>query len=192
MPLTRSGAGPSDAVLVMESRAGAGWAQEALFRRHAPMVNRLAFRLLGSDADLNDLVQESFAQALSSLHRLRNDEVFPAWISTIVVRTAHKILRHRRLLTRLGLRRSEPVDWEAITAKGTPADVAAEIKVLYRLVDQMPEKLRIPLILRHVEEATLDEIAGLTGVSLATVKRRLNEAQALLDEALVQEGGKRS
>jgi RNA polymerase sigma-70 factor (ECF subfamily) len=190
--LTRSGAGPSDAVLVMEARAGEAWAQEALFRRYAPMVNGLAFRLLGGDADLDDLVQDSFAQALTSLGRLRNNEVFASWISTIVVRTANKLLRRRRLMNRLGLRRSQPIDVESIHAKGTPADVTVELRVLYQLVENMPAKLRIPLLLRHLEDSSLEEIARLTGVSLATVKRRLTEAQAMLDDALARSTGERS
>jgi len=190
--LTRSGAGPSDAVLVMEARAGEAWAQEALFRRYAPMVNGLAFRLLGGDAHLDDLVQDSFAQALTSLGRLRNNEVFASWISTIVVRTANKLLRRRRLMNRLGLRRSQPIDVESIHGKGTPADVTVELRVLYQLVENMPAKLRIPLLLRHLEDSSLEEIARLTGVSLATVKRRLTEAQAMLDDALARSTGERS
>jgi RNA polymerase sigma-70 factor, ECF subfamily len=184
---TRSGAGPSDAALVLEARAGADWAKEALFRRYAPMVNGLAYRLLGGDSDLDDLVQESFAQALSSLHRLKNSETFSAWMSAIVVRTAHKLLRRRRLMTRLGLRRAEPVDWETVIARGVPADVALELRVLYGIVEKMPADLRIPLLLRHVEDASLEETARLTGVYLARVKRRLTKAQATLNEALLRE-----
>ena len=176
----------------MEARAGEAWATEALFRRYAPMVNGLAFRLLGGDADLDDLVQDSFAHALTSLHRLRNNEVFASWISTIVVRTANKLLRRRRLMNRLGLRRTQPIDWETIHAKGTPADVTVELRVLYQLVNDMPPKLRIPLLLRHLEDSSLEEIARLTGVSLATVKRRLTEAQAMLDDALARSTGERS
>ena len=172
---------------MLEARAGAEWAKEALFRRYAPMVNGLAYRLLGSDSDLDDLVQESFAQAISSLHRLQNTETFSTWLSAIVVGTAHKLLRRRRLMTRLGLRRSEPVDWELIISKGVPPDVALELRVLYGLVEKMPTELRIPLLLRHVEDASLEEIARLTGVSLATVKRRLSKAQKTLDDALMRE-----
>ena len=184
---TRSGAGPSDAALVLEARAGADWAKEALFRRYAPMVNGLAYRLLGSDSDLDDLVQESFAQALASLHRLQNTETFASWMSAIVVRTAHKLLRRRRLMTRLGLRRAETIDIDLIISRGVPQDVALELRVLYTLVEKMPTELRIPLLLRRVEDAPLEEIARLTGVSLATVKRRLTKAQATLDLALVRE-----
>ncbi len=153
------------------------------------MVNGLAFRLLGRDSDLDDLVQESFAQALASLQRLRSGETFAAWMSAIVVRTAHKLLRRRRLMTQLGLLRREPVDVEAMLARDTPQDVVLELRVLYGLVERMPPELRIPLLLRHLDDASLEEIAQLTGVSLATVKRRLTKASANLDEALQRQRG---
>lgn len=181
--VTRSGSGPSDAVLVAQARAGQAWAKEALFRRYAPLVNGLAYRLLGGDSDLDDLVQESFAQALSSLNRLKNTETFSSWLSSIVVRTSHKLLRRRRLMTKLGLRRSQTIDWEAVKARGTAADDILELRSLYELVDQIPPDLRIPLLLRHLEDASLNEIAELTHVSLATVKRRLSKAQSLLEQA---------
>lgn len=173
-------------MLVLAARAGEAWAQEALFRRYAPLVNGLAFRLLGGDTDLDDIIQESFAEALSSLARIRNTETFPAWLSAIVVRTTNKFLRRRRLMTRLGLRRSQPIDLEAITSRTIPPDAAFELGVLYRLVETMPEKLRTPLLLRHLEDASLEEIGRLTGVSLATVKRRLSAGQAALGAALVR------
>lgn len=168
------------------ARAGEAWAQEALFRRYAPLVNGLAFRLLGGDSDLDDIIQESFAEALSSLARIRNTETFPAWLSAIVVRTTNKFLRRRRLMTRLGLRRTQPVDLEAITSRSIPPDAAFELGILYRLVETMPEKYRTALLLRHLEDAPLEEIARLTDVSLATVKRRLTAGQAELTAALAR------
>src|SRR5436190_20397911 len=99
---TQSEAGPSDAALVVAARAGEKWAQEALFRRHARMVNGLAYRLLGRDQELDDLVQESFLAALRSLDRLAQPQAFAAWLGSIVVRSSHKLLRRRRMLTRLG------------------------------------------------------------------------------------------
>jgi DNA-directed RNA polymerase specialized sigma24 family protein len=51
------------------------------------------------------------------------------------------------------------------------------------VVENMAPELRIPLLLRRIEDASLEEIARLTGVSLATVKRRLTRAQAELDAA---------
>lgn len=151
------------------------------------MVNGLAYRLLGSDADLDDLVQESFAQALTCLDRLQNIETFPTWLATIVVRTSHKMIRRRRLMARFGLWRPPEIDWEQVRSQGATTEQLLELRALYRLIHDMPADLRVPLVLRHVEDKSLQEIADLLGSSIATVKRRISKAQQLLEAAVRDE-----
>jgi len=177
---TRSGSGPSDAALVTAARAGEGWASEALFRRHAPMVNGLAYRLLGRDAEVDDVVQESFVQALGALDALKEPQAFASWMAAIVVRTTSKVLRRRKLMTRFGLRRSEPIDVDALIGRAVPPDAAAELRAIYGIVEALPVKIRVPLLLRRVEGLALEEIAEQVGCSLATAKRRIAEGEAAL------------
>jgi len=169
---------------VVAARAAEPWAREALFRRYAPMANGLALRLMGHDRDLDDLVQESFVAALRGLGALREPQAFAAWFSSIVVQTAHKLLRRRRLARRLGLYRPEPLDVDTLIARDAPADVVVELRALYTLVDGLPPRLRVPLVLRRVEGHSLDEVASLMGCSLATVKRAVAEAERQLESAL--------
>lgn len=165
----------------MAARAGEAWAREALFRRHAPLVAGMAFRLLGRDEDVDDLVQDSFVEALRSLHRLQAPQAFASWIASIVVRTSSKIIRRRRLLTRLGLRRGDgQVDVEAVVSPSAPPDVAAELRDLYGRIEALPAKERVALVLRRVEGLAIDEIAALVGASPATVKRRVAEGEQRL------------
>jgi RNA polymerase sigma-70 factor, ECF subfamily len=192
---TRSGAGPSDAALVMAARAQERWAMEALFQRHAPMVNGLAYRLLGRDTEVDDVVQDTFVQALDHLSELREPQAFASWIASIVVRTTSKLLRRRRLLSRLGLRdRSEPIDVDALIGRGVPPDAAAELRAIYATIGDMPVDVRVPLLLRRVEGLSLDEVAERTGKSLATVKRRIADGEAYLARAgqIRGEGGGRN
>ncbi len=177
---TRSGSGPSDAALVMAARAKEAWAMQALFQRHAPLVNGLAYRILGRDAEVDDVVQESFVQAIDHLHTLKEPQAFASWIASIVVRTTSKLLRRRKLMSRLGLRRDEPIDVEALIGRSVPPDTAAELRGIYARIGEMPVDVRVPLILRRVEELSLEEVAERTGKSLATVKRRIAEGEALL------------
>ncbi len=174
---TRSGAGPSDAALVVAARAQERWAQEALFRRHAAMVNGLAYRLVGRDADLDDLVQDCFAEAWRSLGRLAEPAAFSTWLGSIVVRTAHKLIRRRRLLARLGLGPGCRVDLDELIAPSAPADVRAELRSVYAVVESLPAAPRVAFVLRRVEGLALEEIANLTGASLATVKRRIADGE---------------
>jgi len=178
----RGTAGPSDTALVVAARAGEAWAHEALFRRYAPMANGMAFRLMGRDADVDDLVQDAFAVAFGRLDSLDDPQAFAAWLGSIVVRTAGKVIRRRVLMEKLGLRRrGEPIDIDAIASRVCGPEVAAELRGIYERVERLPADLRIAFLLRRVEGMELEEVARATGVSLATTKRRIAAAQQAVE-----------
>ncbi len=177
---SQTGAGPSDAALVVAARAGERWAQEALFRRYTRMVNGLAYRLLGRDDDLDDLVQDAFLSALRSLDRLENPAAFGSWLGSIVVRTAHKKLRHRSMLSRFGLRPGQGADPDLALSRATPPEVVAELSSLYRALDGFPADVRVAITLHRVEGMNVSQVAEHMGVSVSTVKRRLADGQRRL------------
>ncbi len=172
--------GPSDASLVASARSGEKWAQEALFRRHARMINGLAYRLLGRDDEVDDLVQDAFLAALRSLDRLENPQAFSAWLCSIMVRTAHKTLRRRSMLTRLGLRRSTVIDPDAVVGRTAAPDVCAELHAIYAVLDRMAPEVRLALVLHRVEGLSVPEVAERMDMSVSTVKRRLCVAEKRL------------
>ncbi len=172
--------GPSDAALVIAARAGERWAQEALFRRHARMVNGLAYRLLGRDDELDDLVQTSFLAAIKGLDRLGDPQAFASWLASIVVRTVHKALRRRRMLGRLGLRDMAPIDLDVVIARTAPPSIGAELRELYGVLDELDPEARIALVLHRVEGMSIPEVAAQMRLSESTVKRRMRVADARL------------
>jgi RNA polymerase sigma-70 factor (ECF subfamily) len=181
--LTKSGQGPTDAALVLAARAGEAWAREALFRRHARLALGLAYRILPYDLEADDLVQDSFLFAFERLDGLSNPQAFQSWLSSIVVRTAGKRLRRRRLQIRLGLRSHQPIDVDELISRAAPPDVAAELSAVYGLLEQLPAEERIALVLRRVERLEIPEIAQQMGLSSSTVKRRLRAAEQRLERA---------
>jgi RNA polymerase sigma-70 factor (ECF subfamily) len=153
------------------------------------MVNGLAYRVMGRDVDVDDLVQDCFVQALSHLDRLQDPQAFSGWLASILVRTAGKTLRRRKLMRRLGLYRDQaPLDVETRMGASAPPDVVTELRAVYALVEALPVEQRMALILRRVEGLELDDIARAMGRSLATVKRRLSDAEAALSVRLRREG----
>lgn len=141
------------------------------------MVNGLAFRLVGRDADLDDLVQDCFAEAWRSLGRLKEPAAFSSWLGAIVVRTAHKLIRRRRLLARLGFCAQCAIDLDELVSPTAPADVRAELASIYGVVETWPAGIRLAFLLRRVEGLDLEEVATLTGTSVATVKRRIADGE---------------
>jgi RNA polymerase sigma-70 factor (ECF subfamily) len=170
----------TDAELVAAAVTGDHLAKQNLFRRHAGMVNRLARRLLGPGVDAGDLVQDAFVEALQSIHRLKNGQAFQSWLCSIVVRTAQKIRRRRRILERLGLLRHKGPDMEAFCSPTAPPDVAVELRTIYALLHEMPVEMHIALVLRRVEGLSVEEIAEQMRLSISTVKRRLSAAEERL------------
>jgi len=177
---TKSGAGPTDAALVVAARAGESWAQEALFVRHGKFVLGLSQRLLVHSDEAEDLAQDAFVQAFTRLGTLKNPQAFAAWLGSIVVHTAHKRLRRRKLLTRLGMRNPQPIDPDAVVSPNAPADVAADLRRLYAVLESLSAEERIAIVLRRVEGLELTEVAERMRLSLATIKRRLSSAEQRL------------
>ena len=182
----------SDAQLVGTSSA---WrrmgGRGARAQARARAVNGLALRLLGRDRDVDDVVQDSFASAFAALDRLADPQAFEAWLCGILVRTVSKLIRRRRLLARLGLGRAgTAIDLDTLVAPTVPQDDALELRRLYALAERLPADVRIPLLLQRVEGLGLDDIARLTGTSLATVKRRVAAAERSLRERFLQGDGR--
>ncbi|HEX3694313.1 MAG TPA: RNA polymerase sigma factor [Polyangia bacterium] len=182
--MAASGDGPTDAALVIEAQRGASQALEILFRRHTHRVRLLALVLMGMDSDLDDLVQDTFIQAQQSLSRLKAPESFGRWLSAIVVGTAHKVFRRRRMMARLGLLNQDPADLEGLVARTVSPEVAAQLKAACAAVDRLNDDLRSVFLLRRVDGLRLNDIAVHLKVSLSTVKRRLDAAENVMWTAL--------
>lgn len=171
-----------DGELVQRAQRGDPDAKRQLFQRHVALCSAIAFRLTGHDSDLEDIVQDSFIAAFAGLDRLTEPAAFRGWLCAIVTRTAIATLRKRKLLSRLGLIRREPVQLEMLTGPHAPADVVAELRAVYAALERFPAEERVTLILRRYEQLPLEQIASQTGASLATVKRRLVRAEARLQK----------
>jgi RNA polymerase sigma-70 factor (ECF subfamily) len=164
----------TDAVLAERAAGGDDRAFGVLYQRHARYVAGVAYRLLGADAEVDDVVQETFLAALEHLPALRDTGAVRPWLARIAARRVlHRFSARSRLrsllasLTHTSATRSEPQLRQAMGE-------------LERALSALRPELRIPWVLHEVEGETLPEVARLVGVSLATVKRRIAEAERAL------------
>jgi RNA polymerase sigma-70 factor (ECF subfamily) len=151
---------------------------ENVFRAYSRYVAVIALRLLGSDDEVDDVVQEVFVAAIRGLRGLREPAAVRGWLATVAVRIARRRLRRRRLRAFVGLDAAPDYTQLAVAAG---QDKALMIARAYRVLDQLPVDERIAWMLRHVEGEALESVAALCGCSLATAKRRIARAQATLD-----------
>jgi len=151
---------------------------EALYAKHARYIAGVVHRLMGDDGELDDIVQETFVDAIEGLARLHDRSAVRAWLVTVAVRRTRRVLarRRRRMMfafwsTDFGPRSSDPRD-------------RAAVDDLYDVLARVPEDLRIPWVLHRVEHLSLPETAEACEVSLATVKRRIADAEERIERRL--------
>lgn len=164
--------------VLQDPRAGLA----AMHDRFAKDVNRLVWRLMGADADHDDLVQQVFFRVLTSMHRLRDPERLEGWVRAITVNTVRGELRSRTVRRLLWLRAPETPRHGDLSQDVEARDL---VQRSMEVLDKLPAKERVVFSLYHLEELSLPEVAELCGYSLMTAKRRLASARRRV-EALVR------
>jgi RNA polymerase sigma-70 factor (ECF subfamily) len=161
--------------------AGDGWAQEAFYRKYVGLVWGVSLRLMGNRPDAEDVLQDTFAEALRDAKQLRGRGVVRSWLMSVTVHQAHRRFRRRRLLRKLGLDRSEATETlDGLASPDTGPELQLELRKLGELLATLPVRRRIAWTLRYVEGCSLEEVAGYCGSSLATAKRDIAAAQVLI------------
>jgi RNA polymerase sigma-70 factor, ECF subfamily len=155
---------------------------DAVFRRYSDYVATIGIRLLGRDDELDDLVQEVFLEAHRGLGQVREAGAIKGWLGRICVRRCVRRLRRRRLRAFLHV---DTLDQdERLTSDAATPEQAAEVAVIYRMLERLPADQRVVWVLRHVEGESLDAMAELTGSSKSTVQRRLRAAEHEMERGL--------
>jgi RNA polymerase sigma-70 factor (ECF subfamily) len=164
-----------DLELARRAASGDRAAQRALFLAQRTNVHRVLFRILGSNRDLEDLLQDSFIEILRALPAFRGDSSLARWCQTIATRVAYlAISRRRPPAIELAL-------VEDIIAGG--ADLARLVQVrqaarrLYAALDQIEPKQRIAFALAVIDGKSLAEVAALTESSVVAIKTRVWRAR---------------
>lgn len=171
-------ADPQEAVtLAGQAAAGDPEAQRRLVDRLHRRVQSIALSILGNVLDAEDTTQVILMEILKSVASFRGDNL-AAWSDRIAVRTAIRHARQRRIR---GLRfePTENLDEVAWSRDGA-ADGSDLERDLRGYLAQLPEARRVVLVLRHMMDYSIDDIAELTQVSPNTVKDRLLHARQQL------------
>lgn len=180
----------SDAELVVAMRAGDVRAEERLFKRHAVLVHRLARRMLRSDHDADDVVQDTFAKAHEQIANLRDPTLYRAWLMRTAVSLVHRRFRRRKLLSTLGfVHLPDGAGLADAIQPELPAETRLDIIRIDAALARAPADERIAWTLRHVDGLSLEEVADACGCSLATVKRKIAKAQAIVKRYSGYDGG---
>lgn len=153
-------------------------ALESEFEQRLADSSKLAYRValgvLRNHADAEEVAQEAFVRAYRSFHLLRDREKFRGWLARIAWRLALDRIRASK--------RREARELAAVprSSERTVEDVAAHSEFerrVQRAIDELPEKLRIVVVLAAIQGHEMGEVARLLDLPEGTVKSRLHLAR---------------
>ena len=163
------------------ARSGSREAFDELVRAHFAEVYGLLHRMVGNHEDAEDLAQETFVRAYSSLRYYRGEGTFGAWLARIALHLAHDHHRSRgRQGTIVGL---EAVGYEPEARAAEPEHEITRREMVQRLgeaVEKLPHNLRAAIVLRVMEGREYEDVARATGMKPGTVRTQVMKARRLL------------
>ena len=187
----------SDHSLLLAARDGDDAAFAELVRRYRGQITNYVYRVVGDYDTAVDLAQETFMRVFRAADRYQSSYAFSTYIYRIATNLAISELRKRkrhRLVSLTGFFQSREAgeeDSELDPADLTPLADATMVaderrEAVARAIATLPEKYRVPLVLRDVEERSYEEIARILEMSEGTVKSRISRARAFLRDKLRQ------
>jgi RNA polymerase sigma-70 factor (ECF subfamily) len=177
----------------MQPNAPADAAVSELVEKHGGRIYALGLRFCGDEDEAKDLVQDTFLLAFRKWEQFEGRAEPTTWLYRIAARACQR--RHRR---RAGEPRSlEPL--EKLLPSGEPrvVDIPSGEDSPHEILEQreareavekaiatLPERFRLPLVLKEIMELPVDDVAGILGVKVSTIKTRLHRARLQIAKEL--------
>jgi RNA polymerase sigma-70 factor, ECF subfamily len=187
----------SDSELVARLRARDERAYEEMIDRFGQRMLAVARRLLSSEEDARDAVQEAFVCVVESIDGFMGESLLSTWLHRIVVNAALMQLRRRRRKPEYsidGLLPEFDRNGEWVAHSGPLSISAVEIlelrenrELVQRAIAQLPDTYRTILVLRDIEDLDSEEVVEILGITYNAVKLRLHRARQALRTLIEQE-----
>ena len=173
--------------LIDDCIAGDEAAIAQLIARYQVDVFRLTLSILNDPGDANEAAQDTFITALRALKSYRETSTFRAWLYKIALNNSRSRLRKRSALNRL---QNALTSIFAVQSQHSPAPEDVIIRKekaddLWRAIERLGEKHRIPIVLRYYHDMSVAEIAEIMNIKEGTVHSRLSIARERLRAHLI-------
>lgn len=183
-----------DVLLVRRCLKGEEKAHRQLLSKYRRPVYNLAWRMVGDEEDAKDVTQETFIRAFRALSTFDQSRPFTSWLFRIATNLCIDYLRRRRpnVQSLDGMRGADDEYRTADIEDPTPRpdirhEMAEQRRTLERMVQGLPPRYKVVILLRHGRELSYNEIAEILDVPVGTVKARIHRAHSLLRSNLEAE-----
>jgi RNA polymerase sigma-70 factor (ECF subfamily) len=188
LPPGAPAAAPSEA-LVEACRLGDRRALQTLLQGQARGLERFIRRLVGPTAEVPDLLQTVFLEAIRSFPRFRGDAPVKSWLQRITVHVCYDHLRRRQ--------HRQHQDLDALAPSYQPVDPARpaddqletrrQLDRLAAVLDALPARRRMAFVLHVIEGLPVAEVAGLVGATSIATRSRIFWARRELESRLARD-----
>jgi RNA polymerase sigma-70 factor (ECF subfamily) len=187
--------GFDESKLAMLARNGDRKAFAEIVMRYQKKIMKLGFRMLNQRQEAEDVAQETFLKVFNNLQRYDVKQKFSTWIYRIATNLCIDRLRRRReqiSLDSSNVSQTGEYDNQELQAKITnrwqnPENqlILAELQDhVQKAVQELPDKYRLAIVLRYMQELSLQEISDILEIPVATVKTRIHRGREVLRKKL--------
>jgi RNA polymerase sigma factor (sigma-70 family) len=172
-----AGTSRCDPSLVEAARGGDTAALVALIAAAQPDIRRYAARTCRA-ADIDDAVQETLLLLYRRVGALRAVTSFSAWLFAVARRACLRLLRRSAGMA------DASADVEMRLAHLAPEDIRIDLS---RAIQSLPDHYREVILLRDIEELSIDEITEVLALTRESVKARIHRARLMIREYLIRD-----
>lgn len=165
---------PTDVALLEGLQNGERAAQAAFFDNYESLVRRVLVRILRNSTDVADALQDTFVRTFRSAPQVKDPLALRGWVLRVAESVALDQLRRRQRSNSRGAASTETVE---VPVDDASVELRVAVRDAYRVLDRLPHEERVVFAMRYIDGVELAKLADVTGVSLATIKRRLSRAE---------------
>jgi RNA polymerase sigma-70 factor (ECF subfamily) len=174
-----------DDVLITLFQSGDERAFRVLVERYQERIRNLIYSILNRSDVVDDLAQEVFIRVYQALPKFRFESSFYTWLYRIAVNRVRDEMRRKKAKHFLSLQKLiDDADTELTMKMAVPPEDHTMDEAIGKALDSLPEKFRLPVVLKDIDGLSYEEIAEVLECEVGTVKSRLSRARAQLRKIL--------
>ncbi|MCD8554902.1 sigma-70 family RNA polymerase sigma factor [Seleniivibrio sp.] len=180
-----------DTAIIEKVLDGDSQAFEMLILKYQSKLFATSMNVVKNRELAEDIVQEAFMKAFMKLDSLKNREQFYPWLKRIALNIALNHFEKEKRVMDVETEDDETSFFENIGSGESPEELTLKEelhKYVRSYVDSLPDKLRVVIVLREVEDMSYEEIAEMMNIPLGTVRSRLFNARQIIKDRLINQG----
>lgn len=180
-----------DSVIIEKVLSGDTSAFEMLILKYQSRLFATSMNVVKNRELAEDIIQEAIMKGFQKLDTLKNRDQFYPWVKRIALNIALNHFEKEKRVVDVENEDDDISFFDNITSGESPEDLTLKEelhKYVRGFVDALPDKLRVVIVLREIEDMSYEEIAEMMNIPLGTVRSRLFNARQIIKDRLINQG----